>query len=544
MKKKFYYLLIFIFGSIIWLRQSPKTMAAEKISFRYNLLEFSLPSKSLETYAKTGEIDSNLNLYLKYIDREDAHKLQKILNRSIAIDRVKLYRFLNTAVGKQILNTVGELIQPSSTQNGFYALRSALILAASEPDGLTLMNFIRHFPSEVMYINGENSLDVITTFSKLINYSNNAVAVIKKQSSIEAKKEANINFDRYPDIRKPGSFTWKKEFLVFNDPKRDRVFFAELYRPQTNNYVPVIVISPGLGADGNNFGYLAEHLASYGFAVITVNHSGSDRAQVEKFLKGINREIMEAQEFINRPIDISFLLDELAQIESNKSISDRSLNLEQVGVIGHSFGGYAAMALAGAELDFSYLEQNCKTESKQTQLYNFSLLLQCIALELSNNNRYQLSDSRVKAVFAINPTISSVFGQKGLSKIKIPITLVSGTKDFVTPALIEQIIPFTWLEKTEKHLLLIEKGGHSYTSEGTYKENNTTPINDAKAQIYKEYFQAITLAFMQNYLAANDDYQIFLNSSYGYFLSHDLFKLHLINFLNYNELKHFSITNN
>ncbi|MDJ0647811.1 MAG: alpha/beta hydrolase [Xenococcaceae cyanobacterium MO_188.B19] len=545
MKKRFYYyLLISIFSSVIWLWKTPKTLAAEKISFRYNLLEFSLPCQSLEIYAKTGKIDRNLGFYLKFIEDQDAKKLQKILAHPIKIDSVRLYRFLNTSVGQQILKTLGELIQPSFTQNGFYALRSALILAASEPDGLTLINFLHHFPSETMYINGENSLKFINTFSKLIKHSNVAIAEIKEQATIAAQKGVKINFKQYPDLRKSGDFSWKKENLVFHDSKRDRIFSAELYRPQTPNSIPLIVISPGLGANGNNFAYLAKHLASYGFGVITVSHSGSDRAQMEKFLKGINREIMEAQEFVNRPIDISFLLDELDKIESNKSIDNGSLNLEQVGVIGHSFGGYAALALAGAELNLSYLEQHCEGESKQKKLYNFSLLIQCIALKLENNHEYQLADSRVKAVFAINPTISSVFGQEGLSKVNIPTTLVSGTKDFVTPALIEQIIPFTWLEQAEKHLLLIEKGGHSYTTEGSYKENKNVSKTNFQAQIYKDYFQAMTLAFMQNYLTDNDDYQMFLNSSYAYFISHNLLKLHFINSLNNQELKYFLTVNN
>jgi len=98
----------------------------------------------------------------------------------------------------------------------------------------------------------------------------------------------------------------------------------------------VIVISHGLGSDRTSFEYLATTLASYGFAV-AVEHPGSNAQQLRSLLAGRANEVTEPNEFINRPLDVKYLLDELER--RDKSDPSFQLNLQQVGVIGQSLGG-------------------------------------------------------------------------------------------------------------------------------------------------------------------------------------------------------------
>ena len=531
MKKTLYNLLFLIVSGMFFLGRSPVATAAEKVSFRYSLLEFSIPVDSLRTYAETGEVDHYLNFYLQSSTPQELEDLRELLTYNIDLNSITLYRFFNTSIGENILKNLGGFIQPTPTQNGLYSLRSALIMAAREPDGLNLLNFLRQFPSQTIYVNGENSLELAYNFVKLIEQTQQAIATVERQANIAAKSESQADFSQQLDLRKLGRFTWKQKTLTFNDTQRDRSFSAELYRPQTNTFVPVVVISPGLGADGDNFAYLARHLASHGLAAITVNHPGSDRLRVENFFQGKNREIIEVREFIDRPKDISFLLDELQLRQSNTSLNSR-LNLELVGIIGHSFGGSTALALAGAKYNLPRLQSYCQAEAKKPDLFNPSLVFQCLAAELSTSKNIPLSDSRIKAVFALNPMVSNIFGQSGLSQVSVPVTLVAGSEDFITPALIEQIVPFTWLENPNKYLLLIEKG-HTYNDAENLKVNKNQPV-----LIHQEYFQAISLAFMQSYLT-NNNYQKFLSSSYAKSIADRSLKLNLIDSLKDYNLQEF-----
>lgn len=126
-------------------------IAAEKVSFWYSLLEFSVPITSLKTFAKTGKIDRHLATYIDSKNSQELIELKKALTYKLDIDNITVYRFLNSSFGNIILKALGDIIQVQPNVNGFYALRSALIMAASEPEGLTILNVLQNFPTETIH---------------------------------------------------------------------------------------------------------------------------------------------------------------------------------------------------------------------------------------------------------------------------------------------------------------------------------------------------------------------------------------------------------
>lgn len=119
-----------------------------------------------------------------------------------------------------------------------------------------------------------------------------------------------------------------------------------------------------------------------------------------------------------------------------------------------------------------------------------SLLVQCKSALLPPAN-YSLHDDRIKAIIAVNPLASSIFGQSGMSQIQVPLMLVAGSQDIVTPAVPEQIRPFTWLSTPNKYLVLIENGTHFSTNGEEANGRRVLPIpagmigaNPASARSY------------------------------------------------------------
>jgi len=537
MKLRFFYLLIFLTGSFFGIWRSPRVEAASKISFRYGMVEFAVPVASLENFANTGEVDRYLNTYLASATPKELAKLQELVSYSLEVDRVTVYRFFNSSLGKKILQNLGSIIQPSPTQEGLYALRSSLIRAAGEKDGLSILNIARNYPAQTIYINGKNGLKLANTFGKLKKRTRKAIAVIEDAADLESLDELNIDFSQRLDLRESGIFTSTKEVVHFQDRRRQRSFSANFYRPQLQNNIPTVIVSPGLGGDSRSFDYLAKHLVSYGFAVIVVNHPGSDSHKINNFFKGIDRKIVEAQEFIDRPQDISYLLDRLQQREAAQHPPHQRLNLRRVGIIGHSFGGYTALALAGGKINHKGLQRSCHQQKVATNSLNLSLLLQCLATELPQKSKRRLSDPRIKAAFVLNPMNSLLFGKKGLSKIKAPVAFVSGSSDMVTPPLSEQIIPFTWLQNDDKYLFLIEKGGHTYIDEQHLEaKQKRALVKNSNLPIYYDYFRATTLAFMQKHLAKNHNYADYLSHNYTEFITREPLKFNLIRELEHHEL--------
>ena len=344
-------------------------------------------------------------------------------------------------------------------------------------------------------------------------------------------------------------FGWKVRNLPMNDTfRKSRVFQVDLYVPQTKSAnspqspFPTIVISHGVAEDRETFAYAARHLASYGFAVAVLEHPGSDAKKFQQFFAGLDSP-PEADELIDRPMDVKFVLDQLQRLNDSDENSTTNLkgklNLQQVGAIGHSYGGYTALVLAGATIDFKQVRKFC---DRNTSL-NLSSFLQCRANELIQTPT-TLQDSRIKAVMAINPLNSIVLGKSGLSKIQVPVMLMGGSEDIITPAVPEQVIPFTWLQTPVKYLAIIEKGTHFSTSERLdASAEKVLPVpaeligpNPAIAQTY---VKALSVAFFQTNLLNQQQYRPYLTTGYSKYISQAPLKLDLVRSLTEKQLEPF-----
>ena len=487
------------------------TFAAQKIYASYAALERSISIDALELYAKKGIINDDLAAYAKYAKPQVMQQLRRVLVTRVNLESVAISQFLYTPQGEDLLQRIGQIIQTESRQTGVYALRSALVLAAADDEGLTLLNVLRHFPSTSIRVDLRRSLQFADEVQIIINRTNQASASIAKQAETEASSRVT-NFSQLPDLRTNGRFKWNKQTLTLNDKRRDRVYIADLYIPVTSRPAPVIVISHGLASDRTTLAYLAIHLASYGFAVAVPEHPGSNTEKLRSLFAGRANTADEPSEFINRPYDVTYLLDRLQVLDAEDPAYE--LNLNQVGVIGQSFGGYTALALAGAPINFSQLQKDCED---RVNAWNISLLLQCRALALPVT-QYNLRDPRIKAAIAINPLSSSIFGEDSLSQIKIPLMIVSSSDDTVAPALSEQIIPFSWLTTDKKYLVLLEGGTHFSTL--SEPDPNTSPlalpfpIYGAYPNLVRRYMRALSVAFTSSYVANDAQYLPYLSSSY------------------------------
>ncbi|WP_071190569.1 alpha/beta hydrolase [Trichormus sp. NMC-1] len=509
-------------------------LGAERLTLSYGIVERSIPINSLEKYAKTGKIDDDLAVYAQYADKKQLTQLRKVLLTPIPLNIVNVSQFLYTSIGEKLLENLGEIIQTDSRLSGFYAIRAALILAAAEPNDFTLLNVLRKFPTSSILINLDRSLQIADTLQTLVNQTQNAVAIINEQSQLKSTT-SNLNSGFLANIKKSSNFTYKKQTIILNDQSRNRTFPADIYLPNISNPRPIIVISHGLGSDRTSFAYLAEHLAKSGFIVAVPEHPGSNAEQLQALLSGTAQTVTNPRELIDRPLDVKYLLDELTRLSENNPTFKGRLNLQQIGVIGQSFGGYTALALAGAKINFQQLDKDCP-DIKNT--LNVSLLLQCLAINLPNTE-YNLFDSRVKAVIAINPVNSSIMGKASLSQIKIPVMIISGSGDTIAPALPEQIIPFTWLTTANKYLMLIN--GSTHFSTIAESPNTVLPVpteviglNPALA---RSYVKALSFPFFQTYVAEQPSYLSYLSADYVNTISQQPLPLSLVQSLTLEQLQ-------
>jgi predicted dienelactone hydrolase len=511
--------------------------AADRLTISYGLLERSVSLDALGDYAQSGQLDDNLYVYTRYVKPEQRETLRRSLNLKSDFSAVAISQFLYSPQGQILLERLGQVIQPESRDNGLYAIRSALILAASDSVGLTPLNVFRHFPTRGIRIDLQKSLAIADDLNQIVSETKRLSALITQQAD-QATAPTTDEFTA--NTSRPGPVRWSKQQINFEDRRRItlsgfsrlRNIALDLYTPNIRKSAqyPAIVISHGLGSDQVSFAYLAEHLASHGYVVVVPSHPGSDARQMAALLSGTAQEVASPSEFVDRPLDIKFILDRLSQ---DKRFS--YVDWQQVGMVGQSFGGYTALALAGAPLNFPLLAQSCGT-SEQLNTFDLSLLLQCRANALPRQH-YNLQDPRIKAILAINPVTSQVFGQAGMAKIQVPTMIIAGKADTVAPAAAEQIRPFTWLTTPDRYLVLVDRSTHfSFLAESSSSAGvqiGLPPeVVGPNLSLNRSYLKALSLPFFRTHLQQISSFRPYLSAAYGRSISRAPLQIDLVQTLN------------
>ena len=502
--------------------------AGERLSFSYGPLIRSLRISSLQAFAKDGSVADDLAFFLQFTPANRREELRSALVQRADIDPLLVSQFFNSQIGADVLERLGRGITMQRGGNGKFALRSALVGAAFSSDGLSLLNVLQQLPTNIQ-LHGEAIAGAAKAGEKVIAATEAITSTLRSLSAKEAAAQPKVNFNSLPDPAKPGPFSVRKEVWNLVDASRNRSFYVDLYIPEKNKaaQIPVILFSHGLASRPEDYAAGLKHLASYGYVVAAPQHPGSDTIWLKAMLKGLHQDIFDVQDFIQRPKDISYVIDELGR--RNASSFERKLNLASVGIAGHSFGGYTALAVAGATLDFDHLQADC---TRPYAALDISLLLECRALELPRKS-YTLHDPRARAVFAANPVMRSIFGPKGIRAIAIPVMLASGSYDPAAPAALEQALPFTWLKEANKYWMPLEGQAHvNFNEIDPGIKQTIESVGDLMLPsqgLISNYINATTVPFFEIHLRNNQSYLPLLTSFYSQYLSKDKkFQLFLI----------------
>ncbi|MEL6939528.1 MAG: alpha/beta hydrolase [Cyanobacteria bacterium J06598_1] len=495
--------------------------AAEKITVSLGAtFERSISVEALEIYANEGRITDELAPYVSYITDIDPNALEAVrglLTQRADVDVTTVSQFSYTPQGEYVLNEIGKIFRTGARLSGSKGLRGAAILAAADDaNGLTILNVIKQFPTPVLRIDLQQGLAIANQATDSLQETRVALDLVEQlalQSITEAFPSGQSIAELNRLANQPGPFQAKRLTTIVKTSQAP----VDVYLPQSPASIspmPTVIISHGFGNERKTYRYLAEFLASHGFAVINVEHPGSSTDQLTALISGRTSRVVPDDEFTRRPETISQVLTEL----ENRAVQDKNfaqIDFNNVGIIGQSFGGYTALAVAGAPINLASLRANCPTLEFSL---NVVVLLQCQAINLAppNINELDFSDPRIKAVIAINPMTSLIFGPESMGDIEVPVMMMAGSSDTVAPALPEQVIPFTWLTTPERHLLVMDGGTHFSTMGITGEETFQLPpsIFGPVPEVAQNYTQVMSLGFLSTYLRNDLRYQPILTSNF------------------------------
>jgi predicted dienelactone hydrolase len=196
---------------------------------------------------------------------------------------------------------------------------------------------------------------------------------------------------------------------------------------------PVILFSHGYGGSARMMGWFTTSLARAGFVVVAVDHPGNNSAD-KKTPAG-------AMLFWDRPDDLKVAL---AAARADADIGAH-IDMRRVGVAGYATGGFAALAAAGAQVDFDRWVSFCRgrpTDGTCGPQLEFPLTLDdglkaLDAPDLAAEVAHARDDHtipEVRAAFAIAPAIVQSLTPQSLGRLRSPVSIVLGDSDDVIPA--------------------------------------------------------------------------------------------------------------
>ncbi|HMF56674.1 MAG TPA: hypothetical protein VK619_10045, partial [Pyrinomonadaceae bacterium] len=112
---------------------------------------------------------------------------------------------------------------------------------------------------------------------------------------------------------------------------------------------PLIIFSHPSGGNRWSATFLCTHLSSHGYLVAALDHSEVVAAELARKGSETEEQKTARQEawIANRVPDIRFLLDHL--LSGAAQAGEASLDPARIGIVGHSFGGWTALAAAEVE---------------------------------------------------------------------------------------------------------------------------------------------------------------------------------------------------
>ena len=223
---------------------------------------------------------------------------------------------------------------------------------------------------------------------------------------------------------------------------------------------PVVVFSHGYGNNPAGYAYFAEHLASQGFVVVAPDHHESEMGDGHSFVVST----------FTRPLEVTQALDFAETLTAEGGDLAGLLDMDHVGIAGHSYGGYTALASGGAQIDYLPFLEECKTAAEGSSLAamcnpafdTFKDEVPAIVglSEMPEELWPSLADPRIDAAVAMAGD-AYVFTDEGMASLNLPLLAMGGTLDWATPFDVGAEMAYDHASSAEKALVALEGAYHA-----------------------------------------------------------------------------------
>ena len=435
-------LILVLFLSFFSFLSTNESKSAEKINIQFEEMSIPLTLDQLSKLEASGNDSTKVIDWLKQNGLLKVFELSKFLKFPIFKDESLNRQVLRSWIGSKILSELSNTILVPNDKDGVEVFNTIENLLEIKNEVSTL-DIISALPSEEITLDFDNLISIISSWKRELAMQQNLVL---KLNSLEKTSDY---FSYKSSIPNRDIIKVKKKIYTSH---RVEPLKVELWKDKKNAHEKdLIIFMPGLGGDIKNFRWIGIELSKRGWPVLFIDHKGSNSKAILEVLKGSNTIPSSADFFLYRIKDLDAII---------KAHNNGQLGLENNSYIlmGHSLGALIAFLYEG-NLPKENFQKRCNLALKDFAITNLSKLLQCQLNEIQLPEINKLK--KANGIIGFNSFGSLIWPKDKDSGIEMPVLLIGGTYDLITPLTSEQFkLFFSTSSNPLNRFLIIEGASH------------------------------------------------------------------------------------
>jgi predicted dienelactone hydrolase len=437
--------------------------AAEVLELRLEGLAIPIRLDQLEAWSRRHDRSgaasregAELRIWLDLLAPASRRALAELLQAPLLRDRSFGRQLLDSWAGGPMLEEVGSLLTTARGESTTPLIRITLRRLLEQRREVTALELLQAMPEPRLSLQLDRLIALASRWRGQLERQRVALLQLRRLALPLQPSGGPVSPAAIPmaamDQGGGDPLPYRRRWLAV--PHRPAPLPVDLWTPPSVSAAasrPWVLMMPGLGGDAAHLGWLAAQLAARGWSVAVLQHPGSDAAALRSALEGL-RPPPGAETLATRLADAEAVLR--AQRRGELPIAG-----DGVVLMGHSLGAVTALLAAGLEMEPG-LDARChRREAPRLPFTNPSRLLQC-QLPAERLPPAPARPEGLRGVVLLNGFGSLYWPRRGLQPLPVPVLMIGGSLDLVTPPLEEQLRLFLPRNDGRSRLVVVDGGSH------------------------------------------------------------------------------------